>query len=69
MAQSNDSKIRSDIKEMYSYYFHRIDLEKRGICVYNRNDPDERDHWAFLTILLLDDPSEFGERFIRKLNG
>lgn len=65
MGQSNDLGVRADIAEMYRYYFHRVDLEKRGICKYDREEPDERDQWALLTILLLEDINEFGKRFIK----
>ena len=47
--------MRPDIKEMYRFHFHTIDLEKRGIMKYDKNDENTISHWKTLTMFLYDD--------------
>jgi len=59
--------IRADIKEMYSYYFHRINLEKEGRLPYEKGTDDEEEQWFILTLLLFEgeNKNEFWKRFIK----
>lgn len=57
--------IRADIKEMYSYYFHRVGLEKKGLMPYIKGTDDEEEQWFILTLLLFEDKDEFWKRFIK----